>query len=315
MALRIKAAKSSKFGKAGKANKTSKAGKNAKRAKKGVRRVLIVAKQNKVGLKNARKLAKLLEPQMESVDFDRSTALRFRKRGIAIRKFEGDLIITVGGDGTFLWTAHQAHVPILPVRIEGQGFLCTCSFKELLENIKRLRSGNFITRERMRLRCTKMPKSKLERYMERIHHTRFPLALNEIAFARKRPSKILTIDVRVDDVIFDHIGDGVMFATPSGSTAYAASAGGSIIDPAIDAISVVPLYPFFSRTKPMIVPPHKKIEVEIKGGDCALVIDGHGGDYVKAESRFAIERAEPVRVVHFAEQNFYRKLKTELFSR
>lgn len=285
-----------------------------KKTRKGaLRKVLIVAKQSKEGMKYAKRLAKLLNNRVKDIDFDRSSALRLRKRGTAIKKFSGDLIITVGGDGTFLLTAHQTNAPILPVRIGGKGFLCSCDFKELIRNIDRLVKKDYEIHERMRLKCTRITKRKLAKYIDKIRHTEYPLALNEIAFARKRPSKIIRLDVRIDDVVFDYTGDGVMFSTPSGSTAYSASAGGPIIDPSLKAVGIVPLYPFFSKIKPMTIPSDKKIEVDILGGDCALVIDGHGGDYVKSTSSFVVEAADPVRVVYFDEPKFYHRLNTKLF--
>ncbi len=282
--------------------------------RKGVNSVLIVAKQNKVGLQHAMKLEKMLQNKVREVHFDRSTAIRLRKLGHSIRKFSGDLIITLGGDGTFLWTAHKTNVPILPVKLEGQGFLCTFNFRQLVDNLDRVLKKDFTIIERMRLRCTKLPAGKIQKYVSAIRHSNYPLALNEIAFARKRPSKILNVEFKIDEVVFDMVGDGVMFSTPSGSTAYSSSAGGPMIDPSMEMVSVIPLYPFFSKIKPMIVPKDKKIEVSIAGGDCALVIDGHGGEYVKKNSTFVIESAEPVQIVTLAPQNFYEKIRKNLMS-
>ena len=276
--------------------------------------VLIVAKQNKTGMRMAKKLEKELKKYTEEVHFDRSTALRLKKRGMAIKKFQGDLIITVGGDGTYLWTSHHTKKPILPIKIEGYGFLCTANFKELIENLKNVVEGKYEVEERMRLKCIRVKTRKIEKYISRIFHGEYPYSLNEIAFARKRPSKILEIEVKIDDVVFDFVGDGVMFATPSGSTAYASSAGGSIIDPSLKMITMVPLYPFYSKIRPLILPPDKKIEVSIKGGDCALIIDGHGGDYVSSDSSFVLEQGEPAKVVRIVKTNFYEKIRKGLMS-
>ncbi len=288
--------------------------KKTKISRKGINSILIVAKQNKVGLQHAIKLEKMLQNRVKEVNFDRSTAIRLRKLGHSIRKFSGDLIITLGGDGTFLWTAHKTDVPILPVKLEGQGFLCSLNFKQLTENLDRILKKDFNIKERMRLRCAKIQSGKIQKYVSAIRHSDYPLALNEIAFARKRPSKILNIEFKIDGVVFDMIGDGVMFSTPSGSTAYSSSAGGSMIDPSMEMISIIPLYPFFSKIKPMISPKDKRIEVTVAGGDCALVIDGHGGDYIKKNSSFMIEAATPVKIVTLFEQNFYEKVRKNLMS-
>ncbi|MEM7819855.1 MAG: NAD(+)/NADH kinase [Candidatus Aenigmatarchaeota archaeon] len=284
-----------------------------KKTKKIGPKILIVAKQNKIGLKLARKLEKVLKNYSENIHFDRSTAIKFRTMGMSIKKFDGDFIITLGGDGTFLWTAHKANVPILPVRIEGSGFLCTVNFKELMKNLPKLFKKEYTLIEKMRLKCSKIKRGKIAKYLQKILRSEYPFALNEIAFARKRPSKILVIEFTIDDTVFRCIGDGVMFSTPSGSTAYSASAGGPIIDPKLNVISIIPLYPFYSKLKPIVVPADKKIEVKIIGGDCALIIDGHGGEYVKSGSEFIIERGKPVKVINLTKQNFYEKLNNELF--
>ena len=281
---------------------------------KGIQSVLIVAKQNKTGVKSAIKLERMLKNKVKQVHFDRSTAIRLHRLGQSIRKFNGDLIITLGGDGTFLWTAHKTNVPILPVKLEGQGFLCSCNFKQLMDNLDRILKRDYIITERMRLKCTKITPGKLQKYMSAIRHSNYPLALNEIAFGRKRPSKTLYVEFKIDGVVFDMIGDGVMFSTPSGSTAYSSSAGGAMVDPSLEIISIVPLYPFFSKIKPMVVPKDKKIEVTVEGGDCALIIDGHGGDYIRPKTTFLIEAATPVKIVGIVQQNFYEKVRKNLMA-
>ena len=269
--------------------------------------VMIVAKQNKLGIKMAKKLEKLLIGHGMCIHFDRSTALRLRKHGVSINKFAGNFIITLGGDGTFLRAAHQANVPILPVKIEGHGFLCTCTFKELANNIRNVIKGKYDVTERMRLRCIVEKKG----IFDKILNKPYPQAVNEIVFGRKRPSKILDIEFRIDGVAFSFVGDGVMFATPAGSTAYSASAGGSIIDPSLEVISIIPLYPFYSSIKPKIIPAGKSIEVSVRNAECALIIDGHGGEYVKKGSKFIIEKGDPVKVIDFMKYDFYKKLKKE----
>ena len=277
-------------------------------------KVLIVAKQNKPGLRAARKLEKHLKEKIKDISFDPSTARRvkrLRKRGTSIKKFDGNMIITLGGDGTMLMTAHQAKVPILPVRIEGHGFLCTTTLKELLMNLDKLVRNDYRVINRLRIKSSKLRKGRVERYVDRILHRTYDLALNEIVFARRRPSKILVIEFKIDDTPFEFRGDGLMVSTPSGSTAYSASAGGAVIDPNLNAVIITPLYPFFSKIKPIVIPADKKIEVKIKEGDCAVIIDGHGGEYIKEESEFIIERGEPLRVINLFEKSFYERFKKE----
>ncbi len=271
-------------------------------------KILIVAKQNKAGIHAAQKLEKILKQYTEDVHFDLSTVRKAREaKGTPVKKFDGDFIITVGGDGTLLWTAQQTSKPILPVRIEGYGYLCTADFKELVENIKRLVSRNFFVTERMRLSCFKETKGKIEKYL-RLKQT-YPLAANEIVFARKRPSKILTIEFTIEGTVFEFSGDGILIATPHGSSAYAASAGGPLVDTSLDVISVVPLYPFYSKIRPFVMPANKKISVKIKAGECAVIIDGHGGDYLTSEADFVIEKGQPMKIISLFDHSFYERFK------
>jgi len=274
-------------------------------------KVLIVAKQNKLGLKYAGKLEKRLKNFVDDISIDPSSARRFRRRGVSIRKFDGDIIITVGGDGTLLWTAHQANVPILPVKIEGHGFLCTTTYQELIDNLGVLINHDYTVTERMRLQCSKVRKGTIEKYIDRLRRRDYPPSLNEIVFARKRPSKILEMDFRIDDNVFEVKGDGLMFTTPSGSTAYSASSGGSLIDPVLNVMGIIPLYPFFSKIKPMVIPDDKKIEVNVKSGDCCVIVDGHGGEYVKNDTQFIIEKSDPLKLINISKYNFYDKLQKE----
>lgn len=277
-------------------------------------RILVVAKQNRLGLRLAAKLEKELSAYPTEISFDRSTALRLRrigKQGTSLNKFDGDFIITVGGDGTLLWTAHQTGKPVLPVRIEGHGFLCTIDYKDLLENLAQLMEGKYEISERIRLRCSKVSKGVFEEYLTRILPRGYPHALNEIVFARKRPSKILEIEFTIDGTLFDFRGDGILISTPAGSTAYSASAGGPLIDPDLAAICIVPLYPFYSKVKPIIVPADKKIDVRIKAGECALIVDGHGGDYVKAGAQFVVDRGAPLQVIKLVRDSFYARFKSK----
>lgn len=273
-----------------------------------LQKVLVVSKQNKHGLEKSLELIKELERRKIDVFVDPSSAKRLNKKGIQIKKFFGDVAITVGGDGTLLRAASQTNVSILPVRIEGYGFLCTTDFGDLIKNLDKLINKEFIIEERLRLKCSKITYG-IEKYMSRIWKKDYPHSLNEIVFTRKRPSKIMEVEFSVSGKKFNFVGDGLLIATPSGSTAYHASAGGSMIDPSLAVISIAPLYPFFSKLKPMIVPVDKEIEVTIKRGEFALIIDGHGGDYLKPEANFIIEKGGPAKIINLVGSNFYDRIK------
>ena len=275
--------------------------------------ILISAKQNKVGLAAARRVERKLSA-FANVHFDLSTGIKLRRHGHAIKKFKGDLIITLGGDGTFLWTAHQTTLPILPIRIEGHGFLCTADLEDLFNNLAAIRSKKYKIIKRMRIKCTPLKGRTVKTKIRAMFGAGYPPAVNEVAFARKRPSKVLRTEFTIDGVSFDFAGDGLLFSTPAGSTAYNSSAGGPIMDQNLEAVSIVPLYPFHHPIKPIILPANKPIDVRVVAGECALVIDGHAGEYLKAGGSFRVERAEPVKVVHIKEPDFYSRYKSSFLA-
>jgi len=142
-------------------------------AKKKGLSVLLVAKQNKAGLKAAKQAEALLKKYTDDIHVDRSTAFHFRRPGTSIRKFSGEFIITLGGDGTFLMTAHRASVPILPVRIEGKGFLCMADWNEFKKYMPDLFRKKFITIDRMRIRPSKIASDGvISKYIDKLHHFR-----------------------------------------------------------------------------------------------------------------------------------------------
>jgi NAD+ kinase len=273
------------------------------------RKILVVSKQTKHGLEKSNELVNQLEKRNADIFMDPTSAKKLHKRPMQIKKFDGDIIITTGGDGTLLLTASQTNIPILPVRIGGYGFLCTIDFDDLIKNLGKLMEMDFYIEERLRLSCTRTGSGKIEKYMDKFWKKQYPHSLNEIVFTRKRPSKIMEVEFTIDSQKFSFVGDGLLLSTPSGSTGYHSSAGGSMADPSMQLISIAPLYPFFSKLKPLIIPADKKVHVKVKRGEVALIIDGHGGDYFAPEANFIIEKGEPSRIINLIDSSFYSKIK------
>ena len=250
--------------------------------------ILIVAKQNPVCFEAARKLESCLKKEGHVLAFDSTTSRKIKKKGEKIEKFRGDMVISLGGDGTFIYASQKTRLPILPVRVEGFGYLSTIDFDELLSHPFLLKDGKVVERSRLRISGSGL---------------RAPPAINEIIFVRKIPSKIISISLEIDGAKFVWRGDGVIISTPSGSTAYALSAGGSTIDPRLEAMEIVPILPFNSTMKPMVIPDSKKVVLSADSG--FILIDGSWEKLV-SRKKFVIEKGDPVRVVSFGE-NFYRK--------
>lgn len=258
-------------------------------------KLLIVSKQNQICLDASKKLESALKKEGHSVFFDKTSSKKLGKKGEYIEKFKGDMVITMGGDGTFIYASEKTALPILPVRVEGFGYLSTIDFDDILNHPFIIGDGKTVERARLKISGSGI---------------KAPLAINEIIFVRKIPSKIISIFLEIDGVEFGWRGDGVIISTPSGSTAYSLSAGGSVIDPKLKALEIVPILPFNSTMKPMVIPDDRKIKLTADSG--FILIDGTWEKLVN-KKKFVIEKGEPVKVVSFGE-NFYRKFRQKFMA-
>ena len=178
-----------------------------------------------------------------------------------------DFLVSVGGDGTILRLLQflrDVCPPIFGINTGKVGLLTHCEYKDYKEHLSEA-INTFEIEKFMRLECS------LDL-----------LALNEIAVLTAKPAKMINVKIKVDDVEIEDIRcDGMLFSTPLGSTAYALSTGGPIIDPSIECILIVPVAPFKLGWKPWVISANKKIEVEVTG-KAFVVADGH--DVVEIES-------------------------------
>ena len=214
------------------------------------------------------------------------------------------LIISVGGDGTVLRNISKMEdpLPVLGVNMGTLGFLVDVPPEDAIKDIADVLKG-FSYTERSRLSV-------------RLNGKRLQDATNEIVLITARPAKILTFRIAVDDSeIEDMRADGIVVATPTGSTAYAMSAGGPIVDPRVDASIIVPIAPFKLSSRPWIVPGNSNIKVEmtIPEKEAALVIDGQHSYNMKENDVVTVTRAEnPARFVSSSINGFYEKVQSKL---
>lgn len=218
-----------------------------------------------------------------------------------------DLIIVVGGDGTFLRTLHRIgsmDIPIMAIKIGRRGFLLDVKPDEALERLKDVVEGKYNLHKYMRLEVSSNTSS-----------SSMPLALNDVVivgwgYAR---AKIVNLSIYVDEeCIYDIDGDGVIVATPLGSSAYALSAGGPIVDIDVDSIILVPLAPMQFNAKPVVLSPNRIVKVKVSdySHPVACVIDGQIMEVVKPGSDIVIKKSiRRAKVLRFHEVNTYARLK------
>lgn len=205
-----------------------------------------------------------------------------------------DLIITIGGDGTILHAeTRYPGIPKLPLGAGDFQFLTSATPSDWPKIWTEYQEKKFWIEKLTKISCGS-----------------YPSALNEIYFTKKTQGQVFRGKIYIDGQLVDEIkADGVVIATPTGSTAYGLSAGGSILDPKIKAFSIVPVVPFTRHLSPLIVPDNSLIEI-ISLREADLIIDGISVAEIKPQSHFKIQKAKhEAQFIRFGEKrNFYPKL-------
>jgi NAD+ kinase len=176
-----------------------------------------------------------------------------------------DLLVTIGGDGTILRALHKCDLKVFGINAGVVGFLTEVHIREALVSLKRILDNDYKIDKRTRLKTSLNDKTLEPATNEAVIHTA------DIA-------KMRLYQIQVDDEQAQIVrADGIIIATPTGSTSYAMSAGGPILDPKVDAFLIVPIAPFKLSARPLVVPCNSTISIKILGGskrNCLLVIDG-----------------------------------------
>ena len=215
-----------------------------------------------------------------------------------------ELIISIGGDGTVLRNIAKMKdpLPVLGINMGTLGFLVDVEPENTLETIEEVLYG-FSYLERMRVDVF-------------LNGEMLETATNEIAVMSAKPAKIIQFQVHVNDCLLDDMrADGVVFATPTGSTAYAMSAGGPIVSPRVNAIVVVPVAPFKLSSRPWIIPSDSEITVRLTSPkkEAVIAIDGQKSYRIKPEDIVKLKKSRyPGRFVRVSDTCFYEKVQRKL---
>ena len=223
-----------------------------------------------------------------------------------------DMAIAVGGDGTIVHVAKAAAAadcPVLGINGGRLGFLAGLEADEL-EMLPALLSGEYAVDERSLLQVTVHTSSgEVVRY-----------AMNEAVISRGGLSRLVDVVVHADGAeVLSCRGDGVIIATPTGSTAYSLSAGGPVVDPSVDCVLLTPVCPHSLDSRPRIWPAHVTLTAEAVAadGDPAYVtVDGEENIPLAPHDIVTIRRAEKtVRLVQLRRDTFYQRLRRKLSDR
>lgn len=221
--------------------------------------------------------------------------------GVPLAEINADVIVTVGGDGTILRTLQGTDKPVLGVNAGVLGFLTEVQPGDVKPAITRLLKGDYKIDERLKLK-TVMDGKRLED------------ATNEAVLHTAHIAKMRHFEISIDGARATEIrADGLIVATPTGSTSYAMSVGSSIIDPRVDALVIAPIAPFRLAARPLVAPADSKIGVSIKEPkECIMVIDGQTEFTTKGTERYIFTGSEKkARFISFRD-DFYTTLEQKL---
>lgn len=250
----------------------------------------------------------LIESVEERVEviLDEVTAHKLQKRGVKIEEMDVDLLICIGGDGTILRTLHalKSPTPVLGINMGAIGFLAEVQPENSVSTLTGLLEGFEVERKERLSAAISGEKEKM------------PYAMNEAVVITSKPGKMLHFAIFIDGEELERLrADGVIFATPTGSTAYAMSAGGPIVDPKVNATIIVPIAPFKLSARPTVVDINSEISLELlEMKDAELVIDGQFYRAIGKEERIIITRGEPALFVKVLGKHFLKlrdKLRSE----
>lgn len=225
--------------------------------------------------------------------------------GVAVEEL--GLVITLGGDGTILRAAElvrEVGVPLLGVNLGSVGFLAEVEIDSLAETVRRAIAGDYRVEERLTIEVV-VTEAGAEVYRG--------WALNEASIEKAGPARMLDVVLEVDGRPISNFGcDGVVFSTPTGSTAYNFSAGGPIVWPGVDALVCVPLSAHALFAKPLVVAPDSTLAVEIRErsvADGVLCLDGRRLFNLAPRARVTATRStEPVRLARLHDDSFADRL-------
>ncbi|MDI3546720.1 MAG: kinase [Halanaerobiales bacterium] len=225
-----------------------------------------------------------------------------------------DLIIIFGGDGTFLHTAHHffgSNIPLLGINIGRLGFLTEIEINELDEALNYLLEEKYQVEKRMILSSKVLSKGR-EVYRSQ--------ALNDVVIHRGAKSRLIKIELYInDEIVNSYRADGLIVATPTGSTAYSLSAGGPIVNPQIRAIIITPICPHTLYIRPMVISDREKLKIVVKSEDMQsedimkVTADGRSDYALSSGDEIQIAASsQEILIIKLPERTFYTILHKKM---
>jgi NAD+ kinase len=219
-----------------------------------------------------------------------------------------DFALSLGGDGTFLTTAAMVghlDIPILGINCGHLGYLAEVQIEEVEQVLDLLINNNYTIEQRRMLEVTCSQEGKIAS----------PYALNDVGILKSGLSSMITVEVSINgEFLHNYKADGLLIATPTGSTAYNLSVGGPLLDPQVHAIILSPVATHSLNIRPLVVLDDSKIDVKVssRNGNFLLSVDGRS-QVLKQDIHLHIERSQrKIKLVRIDGQTFMQSLKDKL---
>ncbi len=279
-----------------------------------MKKIGIIAKNTPTAQKTVKNLTAWLEKRGKKVFIDRETAIAIKRPGYDRAKIAAlaEMIIVLGGDGTLLSAARsvaesRANVPIFGVNLGSLGFMTEVSVGELYENLEQAIAGKLETEDRIMLSVSVIRNDK---YVERYR------ALNDAVINKGALARMMDLTVSVNGIFLTTLrADGLIVATPTGSTAYSLAAGGPIIQPTVHGLIVTPICPQTLTNRPICLPDDVAITVCLtsESEDVTLTLDGQIGFSLEPLNIIEIRKSRyKLRLIKHPTKTYYEILRTKL---
>ena len=245
-----------------------------------------------------------IESQLKDHDFD------YQLIESADDFVELDFILTLGGDGTIFSLARAVGdrgTSILGIHLGELGFLAEVVLEDMFTRLDEVVGGDYNIQKRMVIKCIVNNGTEPQTFY----------ALNDIVVDRGKSHRLLNCELLAnDDFVAKYKADGLIVATPTGSTAYSLASGGPIVIPTFGSMVVTPICPHTLTLRPIVFPDDQILEISFPEDgekDMALAVDGQVNEYLESTAKVVIQKAPyKINMVNFTDSNYFNTLRTKL---
>ena len=220
-----------------------------------------------------------------------------------------DFMLVLGGDGTFLSLARaieHRNTPILGIHLGDLGFLAKVTLKDLFVRLDQVANGDFIVEKRI------LVKASIKKNGQTIHH----VGLNDFVLSNGQSHRMLNAIVSVNGhLVGNYRSDGLIIATPTGSTAYSLSAGGPIVTPEVDSLIITPTAAHTLTSRPLVIPADSKIILDFPDTNDSIlfIADGQVHESLDPSCQVEITKSHyDVKLIDFKDSDYFQTLRTKM---